>query len=109
MPRPGSTSSATRRLRAGSSAALPSPTRFGARTPEARRTGFAQGGSADLLVEPWMAEQVEDERERRQDGDAERTPGANPVLRASGDSGVRAPGPTRRPRISGSGALRNSG
>src|SRR5262245_32394375 len=26
-----------------------------------------------------MAEQVEDERKRRQDGDAERTPGADPV------------------------------
>src|SRR5262252_1144515 len=44
-----------------------------------------------------MAEQVEDERERRQDGDAERTPGGDPVraafraARAGSRSSPRAP------------------
>ena len=57
-----------------------------------RRTGFAEGGPADLR-EPWTAEQVEDERERRQDGDAERTPGANPVLL---DAPEHAPGANSR-------------
>jgi hypothetical protein len=39
-----------------------------------------------------MAGQVEDERERRQDGDAERTPGANPALRTAPGTVIPAPG-----------------
>src|SRR5262245_46254696 len=47
------------------------------------------GRPADLR-EPWTAEQVEDKRERRQDGDAERPPEVYPLPRAAPRYGLPA-------------------
>src|SRR5262245_41501489 len=64
-------------------ATVPSPAQL--RQAGLRLHGSARRGPAgprreapQTCQEPWTAGQVEDERERRQDGDAERTPEADP-------------------------------